>query len=168
MTIGLASTTAWRAILLGMTVVQNNERTTQPGGITGRGFKPGVSGNPGGRPKGLARRVRELVGEDGHAIAAYMFTVMSDEASRTADRMEAARWLADRGFGRAVQGLEIDVNPYPALDITKLSLADLEALLEIVDRYEPEAADAESGEVVLDISGAEPPARSGRGRSVRR
>jgi hypothetical protein len=97
-----------------------------------------------------------------------MFTVMSDEAARTADRMEAARWLADRGFGRAVQGLEIDINPYPALDITKPSLDDLEALIEIVDRYEPAAADTESGEVVLDMSGAGPAARSGRGRSVHR
>jgi hypothetical protein len=30
---------------------------------------PGVSGNPGGCPKGLSRRVRELVGDDGEAIA---------------------------------------------------------------------------------------------------
>ena len=64
---------------------------------------PGVSGNPGGRPKGLSRRVLELVGDDGHAIAEYMFTVRSDETQRTADRMEAAKWLADRGFGRSIQ-----------------------------------------------------------------
>lgn len=33
--------------------VQNNEPTTEKlfGGCTGKGFKPGVSGNPGGRPK---------------------------------------------------------------------------------------------------------------------
>jgi hypothetical protein len=48
---------------------------------------PGISGNPGGRPKGLARRVRELVGENGEAIAEYMDSVMNDERARTADRL---------------------------------------------------------------------------------
>jgi hypothetical protein len=45
--------------------------------------------------------VRELVGEDGEAIAAYMLSVMNDDRSRTADRIEAGKWLADRGFGKA-------------------------------------------------------------------
>jgi hypothetical protein len=82
-----------------MSAVQNNRGTTA-GGITGRGFAPGQSGNPGGRPKGLTRRVRELVGEDGELIADYMLSVMTDEGARTAERLEAARWLADRGFGK--------------------------------------------------------------------
>ena len=43
-----------------MSVVHNNARTTRQGGVTGAGFRPGVSGNPGGWPRGLARRVREL------------------------------------------------------------------------------------------------------------
>jgi hypothetical protein len=42
-----------------MNVVQDTARTTREGGVTGRGFMPGQSGNPGGRPKGLGRRVRE-------------------------------------------------------------------------------------------------------------
>jgi hypothetical protein len=83
----------------GMSAVESNRGTTS-GGITGRGFTPGRSGNPGGRPKGLTRRVRELVGDDGTAIAEFMFAVMADEGARTADRLEAARWLADRGFGK--------------------------------------------------------------------
>lgn len=33
-------------------IVENNEISTKKlGGITGKGFMPGVSGNPGGRPK---------------------------------------------------------------------------------------------------------------------
>lgn len=114
--------------------------------MTGAGFQPGISGNPGGRPKGLARRVRELVGENGEAIAEYMHSVMNDERARTADRLEAAKWLADRGFGKALQALEIDVNQYPALDLTGVSTEDLDAMLAILTRYLPDAAElAESG-----------------------
>jgi hypothetical protein len=101
------------------------------GGITGAGFTPGVSGNPGGRPRHLARWVCELVGDDGEAIACYMVAVMSDETERTADRMEAARWLADRGFGRPTQTLDVDVRARekPWIDLTKLS-----ALIALVER----------------------------------
>jgi hypothetical protein len=99
-----------------MSAVQNNRGTTA-GGITGRGFTPGRSGNPGGRPKGLTRRVRELVGDDGTAIAEFMYAVMADEGSRTADRLEAARWLADRGFGKSPQGVELALDAHEGIDV---------------------------------------------------
>ena len=39
-----------------MNEVQNNTETTKlVGGITGKGFMPGQSGNPGGRPKGTLK-----------------------------------------------------------------------------------------------------------------
>lgn len=46
-----------------------NEKTTKLGGITGKGFMPGVSGNPSGRPKGtmkdyLRRKFIELSDEE--------------------------------------------------------------------------------------------------------
>jgi hypothetical protein len=99
-----------------MIAAQNNRGTTA-GGITGRGFTPGRSGNPGGRPKGLTRRVRELVGDDGTAIAEFMYSVMADEGSRTADRLEAARWLADRGFGKTPQGMEVALEAHEPVDV---------------------------------------------------
>jgi hypothetical protein len=64
-------------------------------------FTPGTSGNPGGRPRGLARAVRELVGENGEAIAQFWLDLMDDETARTADRLEASRLLAERGWGKA-------------------------------------------------------------------
>ena len=132
-----------------MSIVQSSPVTTQRGGITGRGFQPGQSGNPGGRPKGLSRRVRELVGEDGHAIAEFMLDVMNDETARNADRIEAAKWLGDRGFGRAVQAVDIDVNQH-SLDINHFSTEDLRALRAILEKYSPDAAElAESGELRL-------------------
>jgi len=38
--------------------------------------------------------VRELVRDDGHGIAEFMVSVMTDERARNADRIEARRgWL---------------------------------------------------------------------------
>ena len=75
-----------------MTVVEIKSETTRRGGVTGAGFVPGVSGNPGGRPKGLARTVREMVGEDGSVVAEFMLSVMGDERARTRDRLEAGNY----------------------------------------------------------------------------
>lgn len=102
----------------------------------------------------MSRRVRELVGDDGHAIAEYMFTVLADEGERAADRMEAAKWLADRGFGKAVQALDIDVNQQ-SLDITHVSTDDLEAIVGILRKYSQDAAElAESGEFRFSVGSA--------------
>jgi hypothetical protein len=82
-----------------MSGVQNNGGAT--GGVTGRGFMPGRSGNPGGRPQGLARATRELVGEDGMALAKLWWSIAQDPLQRTSDRLEASKLLADRGWGKA-------------------------------------------------------------------
>ena len=124
-----------------MSIVQSRPDTTRVGGVTGKGFAPGVSGNPGGRPKGLSRRVRELVGEDGGAIAEYMLEVMNDERARTADRIEAAKWLADRGFGKAPLVVTAGVTAEHLLQdyFRKLSLEDLEAMEAILGKYSRDA-----------------------------
>ena len=43
----------------------------------------------------LGRAAPVHVGDDGEAIAVYMLSVMRDESAQTADRLEAAKWLAD-------------------------------------------------------------------------
>jgi hypothetical protein len=101
--------------------VQNNGRTT--GGVTGRGFRPGRSGNPGGRPQSLAKATRALVGEDGMALAQLWWDIARDETRRDSDRLEASRLLADRGWGKAPAYVPIDEdNP--------LGLEDVEATAE--------------------------------------
>ena len=62
---------------------------------------PGRSGNPGGRPQGLARATRELVGEDGMALAQLWWDIAQDPMQRTSDRLEASKLLADWGWGKA-------------------------------------------------------------------
>ena len=70
-------------------------------------FKPGVSPNPGGRPKGIAALVREQTA-DGAELVEFMLDVLRGKRKGPLRlRMEAAAWLADRGFGKPVQQLDV-------------------------------------------------------------
>jgi hypothetical protein len=69
-------------------------------------FPRGVSGNPGGRPKGLARAARELLGDDGTKIAEFWLNTMLDQEQPMRFRLEASRLLADRGWGKALMSTE--------------------------------------------------------------
>lgn len=54
-----------------------------------------------GRPKDLARRIREMVGDDPARIANILFDILEDTEARNTDRIAAARELFDRGWGKA-------------------------------------------------------------------
>jgi hypothetical protein len=73
-------------------------------------FQPGRSGNPGGRPAGLAALVRAetaIGGVEGAELVAFMLSVLRGKRKAPLRlRMEAAAWLADRGFGKVPVPLE--------------------------------------------------------------
>ncbi len=82
----------------------------QRGGVTGKGFVPGQSGNPGGRPKGLAEKVRKAT-KDGSLIIGLMMAVVQGkkidgQRPKIQYRLDAARWLVDRGWGRPGEAME--------------------------------------------------------------
>jgi hypothetical protein len=92
------------------------------------------SGNAGGRPKGLVRRIREET-RDGEELVDYMLAVLRDEGESTKTRVEAASWLADRGFGRPQRTTlvgtayeQASVSPYAELSDEELD-ARLRAFL---------------------------------------
>ncbi len=62
-------------------------------------FRPGMTGNAGGRPRGIASAVRE--GADVDALIATLYSIAKDPIARAADRISAVRELLDRGWGKA-------------------------------------------------------------------
>ncbi|MQF64325.1 hypothetical protein FIM03_03480, partial [SAR202 cluster bacterium AD-802-L14_MRT_200m] len=65
---------------------------------TGR-FIAGQSGNPGGRPVGFREQIKQSTA-DGSELVEVVLSVLRDENASNRERMEAATWLADRGFGK--------------------------------------------------------------------
>jgi hypothetical protein len=98
--------------------------------VTGKGFMPGVSGNAGGRPRGLASLARERT-RDGALLIEFAVEILQGKpidmemvfpAKETGGqptivryqqtppprlRLEAAMWLADRGWGKPIQGVAV-------------------------------------------------------------
>jgi hypothetical protein len=94
-----------------------------------RPFPPGQSGNPGGRPRGFATYIRART-EDGQTLVDYVLGVFADQTQDAKLRLEAATWLADRGFGKPIQTTELtgkDGAPLgPGWDLARLSDQELE------------------------------------------
>ncbi len=95
----------------------NRARKTPP---VGRRFAKGQSGNPGGRPKGIASQVKALVGDNGEKLAELLWLYASGTDAqirkrfgckygpRHEARLEAMKELLDRGFGRPAQTVALE------------------------------------------------------------
>ena len=95
------------------------------GGITGKGFKPGVSGNPNGRPKGIQSIpdiLRKIGEEDGTVdgkskLDVIMYMVFSFALE---GKPWAVQFIADRTEGKALDRIEQTIRQEP---ITVLKIA---------------------------------------------
>ena len=81
------------------------------GGITGKGFKPGVSGNPNGRPKGIQSIpdiLRKIGDEEGTADGKSKLDVIMNKVFQFAleGKPWAVQFIADRTEGKAKEFIE--------------------------------------------------------------
>ena len=68
-------------------------------------FKPGKSGNPGGRPKVL-KDVQEAARQYCGEAIKTLYTIMKNPEEPGHARITAASVLLDRGYGKALQTVE--------------------------------------------------------------
>jgi hypothetical protein len=73
------------------------------------GFKPGVSGNPNGRPKKLPeldKLLANVLGEEKDGVTAAETILKALRVKATKGDIRAAEVLLDRGYGKAKQTIE--------------------------------------------------------------
>lgn len=95
-------------------------------------YQPGQTGNKGGRPKGLARLVREHIGQAGwKVIIDSLFGMVKDTTEDGRVRVAAAKEILDRGWGKALAQVDVTTGNQPlpgagtvALNLDGLSLAE--------------------------------------------
>jgi hypothetical protein len=75
-------------------------------GPTPSSFKPGQSGNPGGRPA-VVKEVRELAKTYTVEAIETLAAIMRDTSANPGSRVAAANSLLDRGHGKAPQTYEV-------------------------------------------------------------
>jgi len=76
----------------------------------GRPFQPGVSGNPGGRPKDTpeVREMKELARKRSLQAIEIATEIMENPSTKDADRLKAVDIILDRAFGRPATAVEIE------------------------------------------------------------
>lgn len=80
----------------------NGKPTGNKGGSENlRPWKPGQSGNPTGRPKGISRQAQELAGGNPDRLLSVLLTVAENPEAKDSDRIAATREYLDRGWGKA-------------------------------------------------------------------
>lgn len=107
-------------------------------------FKPGVSGNPGGRPKGkvkeLAARAREL----GPKAMDKLEAILDDPETSKRDALTAIQEVFNRGWGKPLAMTADVTNKLEDLDDEQLDTA-IDVLRRAIGKEAAEEADSGQG-----------------------
>ena len=106
------------------------------GGIENlRLFKPGQSGNPGGRPK-VDKTVKALAREHTEDAVRTLAEILKNGAASESSRVQAASALLDRGWGRPLQQLEIgEAGAFSEMDEEAVDAFIASATLKLKDAH---------------------------------
>jgi hypothetical protein len=124
------------------TAKQRENDGKRPGGITGRGFLPGRSGNPLGRPRtakfsDAARRLAEEIRQGGKTGAEQLAEHCFRQALKGSAR-HAELFLAYTE-GKPKQGVELPGPNGDAMKFANMSDAEIDARLKaLLEKYEQE------------------------------
>ena len=124
--------------------------------IPGRPWVAGQTGNPGGRPKGIAKYIREQT-KDGEELVDLMLECARGEMRvkrwlafggtpaeylcepSHGDRLEALRFLIERGLGKSLESVPQEVTGPGGMVLASYTSTQL---LAVFDRVRQEATDA--------------------------
>lgn len=113
----------------------------EKGNNVGIPFAKGVSGNPGGAPKGIVRKMRETHKDDLTKIMAAMVAIAVGTA-KDSDRVRAAEFVFDRLLGKAPQTIDATITDNasvaPAFDWSRVPLELRRQLLAVMQQPESE------------------------------
>lgn len=86
---------------------ENRQETDRKRAAPKTAFKPGESGNPGGRPKKTEeqRTLEAMCRERTTEALATVLTIMA-EGENERNKLSAAQFVIERGWGKAVQAME--------------------------------------------------------------
>ena len=77
-------------------------------------FKPGQSGNPGGRPK-MPEEIRDMFREISPRACEVLCDIINDHKAKNADRIRAAEVILDRAWGKPRQQVDLDTAGVPTV-----------------------------------------------------
>jgi hypothetical protein len=76
--------------------------------VTGRGFLPGQSGNPGGRPRSEKKLLEEMYGPNGQQLYHDLNAIRVKTSTPTKLKVQIARFLIERLHGRPQTRVEVE------------------------------------------------------------
>jgi hypothetical protein len=71
-------------------------------------WKPGQSGNPKGRPKGIAKQARDLINDEPERLLTILLDVAEDPKAKPPERIAAINAYLDRAYGKAPQHAPVE------------------------------------------------------------
>ena len=115
--------------------------------VTGRPFPPGVSGNPGGMPRTLARKIRDET-KNGEELVQRCLQVIRSKSKRTAtrDKLLAIKMLMEYGWGKPPQAVAVAIGSAQNSEESALPPGTFRAAILALLTQPPDPIDVESEE----------------------